>query len=112
MQRLPQTVVRMVAIILLAWTAVDLCAPSLCASEAVAIANPSRTNGSARLTAHPANAGDCGDQQDDCFCCSHAVDLRTVTFRVSAAVPLQLIGPSTPLVTPAVTSPPYHPPQG
>ena len=102
-------VVRAVVVLLLAWTAADLANASLCALDSSEFATespqlPSGDHGTLP-TQEPQR------HVDDCFCCSHCVDVAAVipamTSEIvsSAAVPLASSAPKPPLVLP------YHPPR-
>lgn len=105
----------MVALVLLVWTAVDLTNSGLCALDNEAAAAPSAATTTIAAAGWDAGAG--LPQQDrvhvdDCFCCSHCVD-------VSAIFPTTVVSPVTVLHTALVVpaprifgSPLYHPPLG
>ncbi len=71
------TLSRLLACLLLAWTAIDLAVPSLCALEdelrTVSVAGQAVAPSSdAAPDAQPSHV-------DDCFCCSHCVDVKPAT---------------------------------
>jgi hypothetical protein len=98
-------------VLLLAWTALDLSMPALCAAESVALVGmasvPSARGVQRDGSAHEIPAG----QQDDCFCCSHSVDLRPLLF---SATPSGVVTVGSQSVSGLPSAPPstlYHPPQ-
>ena len=101
---------RAAAWVLLAWVAVDLGNPSLCALDQDV---PVMPLSAAALDAHPAG-GDTPDLPvhiDDCFCCSHCVNLSSVQGAASlawAGLPVPLPADAAPLPT---AYPLYHPPR-
>jgi hypothetical protein len=104
--------VHAVVIILLLWTAADLANSSLCALD-------NEGMGSFPIDAATTLTADSGENVppqvpqphiDDCFCCSHCVDVQVVS---PSLVALPAILESRPLVlaTPRIFgSPLYHPP--
>ena len=71
-------IVRIIAVVLLAWTALDLTAPSLCALEAD-VERPG--SGHAAITAAASTPPGAPVEEahvDDCFCCSHCVEPTAV----------------------------------
>jgi len=106
-----RTTARAAAWLLLALVALDLGNPSLCAldqegpsfpvSPAAALDARSTDDSAPARTIHI----------DDCFCCSHCVDVSSF----SALVPLAFIDSRVPLPTDAPLGPaghpPYHPPR-
>ena len=106
---------RFVALVILVWTVADLSSASLCALDnedgAPFAAAPIGVggvilDGATSQTPHPASV-----HVDDCFCCSHCVE-------VAAIVPANIAGmakshkpPLTLLVPRIFGSPLYHPPQ-
>jgi hypothetical protein len=104
---------RIVALVLLLWTAVDLTNSGLCALENETA--PATGSGATTMAAADWDGGASVPTQDpihvdDCFCCSHCVD-------VSAIVPTTVVSPvrviHAALVVPAPRlfgSPLYHPP--
>ncbi len=102
--------VRAVAWVLLAWVALDLGVPSLCALDREGQSTPLSS------TAIYTPAGDNGmpDQSvhiDDCFCCSHCVNVASVS---DIATPLLVDNRSLPPLTRSLflaAYPPYHPPR-
>ena len=104
-------VVRATAWLFLAWTAVDLGFPSLCALDQEH--EPPRVFSSPLMDAPSTNetTHDAPVHIDDCFCCSHCVNVTamqspaTLTIaRTDAALPID----SVPV---AAGYPPYHPPR-
>ena len=100
-----------VAMLLLLWTAADLSNASLCALDNEGAATFPSTDGAPLLdsstTRVPAQAP---HHIDDCFCCSHCVDLQTVS-TMTVAVPVDLRNLSLVLPSPRIFgSPLYHPP--
>jgi len=105
--RLAQTV----SLILLLWTAADLTNASLCALE-----NEGTSFGSIGTTA---TMSDSSSSQvpdpaprhiDDCFCCSHCVDVQVLS-PATLAMPVDLQHTPLVLASPRIFgSPLYHPP--
>ena len=104
-----RAVVRLTAILLLAWTALDLTATQLCAADnrPWALNEPAPEDVAGPSSSTPVPQG----HIDDCFCCSHCVN-------VALLVPLR----ATPLTTACDPSldtrvpsgdgcPLFHPPQ-
>lgn len=105
---------RIVALVLLLWTAADLTNTGLCALEsegaldavsltsATALSNPSDTSAPRGTTSQ--------GHIDDCFCCSHCVEFQAEppapTAMVRASAPVPLLVPSPRLFGASV----YHPP--
>jgi len=93
-----QAIVRFSVCVILAWTAIDILAPQLCAAE------------------QSAGVATTSDQSDelpvgsDCFCCSHTVSPMSldVAFSLDARIVLE-DEPSQSLVM-GVPSSVYHPP--
>ena len=97
--------VRTVAMVLLVWTATDISNASLCAldSEGAGPFALRKSSGTSIPVQAPGHV-------DDCFCCSHCVDVQTVV-STSLAMPANL--DRTPLIASAPRifgSPVYHPP--
>jgi hypothetical protein len=67
--RLLRRIVPTVAVILLAWTAVDLVDPQCCLREMSASSSTTAAAGGAVHTAQP--------DFDDCFCCARCIDTGT-----------------------------------
>ena len=101
---------RAVACILLLWVALDLGFPSLCALDQTSVPSSATANGDTR----PADDSvpDPSKHVDDCFCCSHCVDVT------SMAAPSPLVWAVGDLALPedrapfAAKNPLYHPPRG
>ena len=101
---------RAVACVLLAWVALDLGYPSLCALDQEV---PAMSLSAAALDAHPTDGGapDRPAHIDDCFCCSHCVDVASVQRSSAlpwAGLPVSLPADAAPLPT---AYPLYHPPR-
>ena len=69
---------RLAAVVLLAWTGVDLIATQLCAADSVVLA----TGSSGAVTIQPDASSESDPTRgtprahvDDCFCCSHCVNV-------------------------------------
>ena len=95
--------VRLVAVLLLTFAAMDLSSPASCEDEGLVGSSPTQISAGDRATA--ASHG-C----DDCFCCSRVV--RAEFLNAFAAIDdtgLRLVEPATSLVF-APAAPPYHPP--
>ncbi len=98
---------RLFAVILLAWTAADLCDYQLCAHHREPLGAWSET----RLRAAPTDSQAPADG-DDCFCCSHFVDVRT-PFRIALGYEVAWFVGDQPVGEPHVAAIPlYHPPIG
>ena len=96
--------------ILLLWTAADLTNASLCALENEDIGFGSV--GTATVIASPASEvpAPAPPHIDDCFCCSHCVDVQ-VLLPATLAMPVNLQHMPLVLVAPRIFgSPLYHPP--
>ena len=104
-------IARAVALLLLALVALDLGNPSLCALDQAA---PLMPVSAATLDQRPTDdSGPAGPVHiDDCFCCSHCVDVSSI----AAPSPLAWAASDLPLPrdrAPFTTaSPLYHPPRG
>lgn len=104
---------RVVAVMLLAWTAVDLTATRLCAADAVAMATASGSpearpdGGDGPASGRPARQS----HIDDCFCCSHCVNVAVPEplLAVTAAPPRDVA--SRVRIPFDDGHPLYHPPQ-
>jgi hypothetical protein len=73
---------RLFAVLLLAWTAADICDFGLCRHdrEPIAPAVPAGPHGARTVTAWAPDTGapsDAADLGEDCFCCSPYVDVQT-----------------------------------
>ena len=103
---------RVVALVLLAWTAIDLTNSALCALEQEEFSTP--VGSDLALSMSPASGGAipaAPRHVDDCFCCSHCVTVIDVTparWNMSVVGPEQVAPPAAPLFR---TFPVYHPPQ-
>lgn len=105
---------RLAAVILLAWTAVDLTATQLCPADGVATAAGAFESSWARSDSSDGRApGRRAPQShvDDCFCCSHCVN-------VALSEPLLVATVNTPRhlasrirIPVGAGHPLYHPPQ-
>ncbi len=95
---------------LLAWAAVDLGVPSLCALDR----EHQRSAESVQIECVPSDEGGSTDRPghiDDCFCCSHCVNAQTL-----AALPMPVLSDALLPVLPSNSPrsagyPPYHPPR-
>lgn len=99
---------RVVVILLLLWTAADLTASSVCASE-----NQIGNSWSAdcvRLD-EPPTAAPAHPQIDDCFCCSHSVQIVAVAHVTAPVVSALVVRVLPPRVSFARQLPLDHPPQ-
>jgi len=105
--RLAQTV----ALVLLLWTAADLSNASLCALDNERTAPLAGSTGATlqdgstrQIPARPFQ------HIDDCFCCSHCVDVQAFS-PVAVSMPLDTPHPVSVLAAPRIFgSPLYHPP--
>ena len=99
-------IARLFASVLLVWTAADVCDYGLCPHHREPLGGFAQTavrEGAAQTHA-PTDVG------DDCFCCSHVVDVRT-PFRVTLGYALAWRVSDDHAGEPHVTSNPlYHPP--
>jgi hypothetical protein len=103
--------VRLVCLVLLAWTAVDLSASGLCALDRedalLACADPTTVGNSesnpnaARPVAHV----------DDCFCCSHCVNITLLTPVVTLTSDATRRLPTTVTRPRNIARTLYHPPK-
>ena len=101
---------RVVALTLLAWTALDLANSNLCALDAASQPVSLRQT-SDRLAASRADPGAPTFGADDCFCCSHCVDISHALTRPAR---IQLAHPAPELREFAPSGSGhtlYHPPQ-
>jgi len=107
---------RVVALTILLWTGADLSNSSLCALEnegaaAPASAGPGSIGGTIVDGTTPQAPQPVSGHVDDCFCCSHCVDVagflpaNVATIANSPRVPLVVAAPRI------FGSPLYHPPQ-
>jgi hypothetical protein len=115
-------VLRWCATVLLLWTAIDMMAPGLCALErehddvavAAAVAEAVETAGvPARLApneALPPGDSTSAPHVDDCFCCSHCVDVWRLDAVAAPADLIQRFVVHEQRVVDNVPPPPYHPP--
>ena len=94
-------------VLLLSWTAVDLANACLCAVDSDGLAQ-----NDAAMTDHAADPiSPPTSQVDDCFCCSHSVDVGrlAVVLDSTAVAPLpDMSVPAAPLSPPHI---PFHPPR-
>jgi hypothetical protein len=96
--------VQITAIVLLAWTAVDLAFPECCLSE------PLAADSAATLDTHYGSPSPDRPDVDDCFCCARCLDNGTRIPRIGVdAVRAEFAEPLEPLATHARTL--DHPPQ-
>jgi hypothetical protein len=104
-------VLRWCAIVLLLWTAIDVMAPGLCALE-----REHEDSTSAAATIAPDRAlppvGDStsAPHVDDCFCCSHCVDIWRLDAVAAPADLVQRFVIHGQRPADHVPPPPYHPP--
>lgn len=117
---------RWCATVLLVWTAVDMMAPGLCALERehddVAVAAVGAEAGAfdaaggvrARVapdeTLPPAGDSTPAPHVDDCFCCSHCVDVWRLDAVAAPADLVRRFVVREQRVVDNVPPPPYHPP--
>ena len=103
-------IVRAVALTFLAWTAVDLGVPTLCAldnelpqayTSAPTIHTPSNEGGTPSRPVHI----------DDCFCCSHCVNVTALAAPAGLALAIQAPPLPAEFLPVALGYPPYHPPR-
>jgi hypothetical protein len=119
-------VLRWCATVLLLWTAIDMMAPGLCALErehddfavAVALDGAAAADADGGATARLAQdealppAGDSTPEPhvDDCFCCSHCVDVWRLDAVAAPADLIQRFVVREQRAVDNVPPPPYHPP--
>jgi hypothetical protein len=103
-------VLRWCATVLLLWTAIDVMAPGLCALEreheetaAAATVAPARA-------LPPAGDSTSAPHVDDCFCCSHCVDIWRLDAVAAPADLIQRFVIHEQRPADHVPPPPYHPP--
>jgi hypothetical protein len=98
-------IARLFASVLLLWTAVDVCDYALCSEHRDPIGSYARAalrSGSGEESS--------ADAVDDCFCCSHLVDVRS-PFRITLGCQFAWVVAHEPAGDPHLTSVPlYHPP--
>jgi hypothetical protein len=119
-------VLRWCATVLLLWTAIDMMAPGLCALErehddvsvAAAADAAGASDDAAGVTARvaldealpPAGDSTPATHIDDCFCCSHCVDVWRLDAVAAPADLIQRFVVHDQRVVDNVPPPPYHPP--
>jgi hypothetical protein len=111
MQRLRRTTVNIVVVLLLSWTVADLCLPALCAAESTELFDSGDVSKMPTLQPDRTTPVRAPAQSDDCFCCSHAVDIRALSF---SANPSGEVSVGSQYVSGIPSAPPsalYHPPQ-
>jgi len=93
------------AIVLLAWTAIDLAYPTCCLRDAASSPSDAAVN---QATSSPSTPDE--TQADDCFCCALCVDTGV---RIPVAEQPAIATPSVESVTDLATRPARidHPPQ-
>jgi hypothetical protein len=106
--------VRAVALTLLAWTALDLTNIHLCALDAASSERTIVVDGRAPGGAITANTPDPGSPRsgaDDCFCCSHCVDVCQTLMRPAPMMLAQAAQELHEFLPPASGHGLFHPPQ-
>jgi len=114
-------VLRWCATVLLLWTAIDMMAPGLCAlerehDEEVAVAADATTvdddaaGAAFEQALPPADDSPSVPHVDDCFCCSHCVDMWRLDAVAAPADLVQHFVLHQRRVVDNVPPPPYHPP--
>jgi hypothetical protein len=103
----------MFAVLLLAWTTADLCG-GFCVHdrERLAASVPAGPHGAQSVGAAAASTAECerDNGPDDCFCCSHYVDVQ-VRFQVAPTYGVVATVESDAISHPQLSaSPLYHPP--
>ena len=105
---------RAVVAVLLMWTAADLANASLCALDASDM-NASVTPSAAsapQQPSHPAPLrGLPSPHVDDCFCCSHCVDMAALTPELLVEPLAAALSPAIPAAPTRALVPTYHPPR-
>jgi hypothetical protein len=104
-------VLRWCATVLLLWTAIDVMAPRLCALEREheeSAASVSTVASDRALP--PANDSTSAPHVDDCFCCSHCVDIWRLDAAGAPADLIQRFVIHEQRPVEFVPPPPYHPP--
>jgi hypothetical protein len=108
-------VLRWCATVLLLWTAIDVMAPGLCALEreheenAVSAASADETAAPDRALP-PTNDSTSAPHVDDCFCCSHCVDIWRLDAVGAPADLVQRFVVHEQRPADFIPPPPYHPP--
>ena len=111
MRRLRTSTLKMGVIFLLAWTSLDLCLPRLCGAESMGFFQSAEDTGPDTLqTSHTAPARQAG-QPDDCFCCSHSIDLRQLSLAGAPSGLLDMAALAVSTVPSALPTGLDHPPQ-
>ena len=104
---------RWCATVLLLWTAIDMMAPGLCALERehddAAVAAGAAGAAFAQALP-PADDSTSVPHVDDCFCCSHCVDMWRLDAVAAPADLVQHFVLHQRCVVDNVPPPPYHPP--
>ena len=98
---------QLAVVLLLSWTAADLAFASLCAADSEGLAQRDAAMAADATDPMPPPAS----PVDDCFCCSHAVDVDclTVVLDSTAVAPIpEMRVPAAPLSPPHI---PFHPPR-
>jgi hypothetical protein len=110
-------VLRWCATVLLLWTAIDMMAPGLCALERehddAAVAAAAATGAVAVAlegALPPADDSTSVPHVDDCFCCSHCVDMWRLDAVAAPADLVQHFVVREHRAVDNVPPPPYHPP--
>lgn len=106
--------------ILLLWTALDMSAPGLCALEregdtsAAALVDATASLAAASIATGTAPLPDGSSSPvphvDDCFCCSHCVDLSRHAVSIAPSGIVGRAAVPEPRLTDQIPPPPYHPP--
>jgi hypothetical protein len=101
---------RVVAIVFLTWTAVDLTNANLCAldQEGAQPRHACTTVAPHFCDVQPSSAP---VHIDDCFCCSHCVNAVALVSLSEAAMFVHLLPPERAAALRLLSSPPDHPPQ-
>ena len=103
-RRLRPRIARVVAVILLTWTGADLVNAQLCAADQV----PATSQAAAQ---HDSERPDRPAPVDDCFCCSHTVQLSVVLLSDSLEVLQDRVNILRGVASSYRTLPLDHPPQ-
>ena len=97
---------RVVAVLLLLWTAADIVNAQMCASDQ----QPLPTASVLRVGDSPAS-GQIPASVDDCFCCSHTVQIATVQVSTPALLPRERTAEPEPVFHSITDRQVDHPPQ-
>ncbi len=106
----PRGILRLICVLLLSWTAVDLGASGLCAldREDAPLVSSDRNEVGSDSTPTPTPLA---AHVDDCFCCSHCVNLTHLLPPVTLTVAPAALTPTAADQPRHIARPMYHPPK-